>query len=76
MTDLTMAHLVTIYDEQLRRWLTARGFRLGWIPRTIVVEEDFWEDVNRERKPGNSIEEALRTALQKGGEPPPGWRIQ
>jgi hypothetical protein len=71
-----MAHLVTIYDEQLRGWLSARGFRLGWIPRTIVVEEDFWEEVSRELNPGTSIEEALRQALQKRGDQPTGERIQ
>ena len=71
-----MAHLVTIYDKQLRDWLSARGFRLGWIPRTIVVEEEFWEEVSRELTPGTSIEEALRKALQKKGNQPAGWRIQ
>ena len=71
-----MAHLVTIYDEQLRDWLSAIGFKLGWIPQTIVVEEDFWEDVSRELNPGTSIEEALRNALQKKGNQPAGWRIQ
>ena len=39
---------MTIYDEQLRGWLTARSFKLGWIPRTIVFEEDFWKQVNQE----------------------------
>jgi hypothetical protein len=62
-----MAHLVTIYDKQLRDWLSARGFSLGWIPRTVVVEEDFWEEVSRELNPETSIEEALRKALQKRG---------
>ena len=60
---------MTIYDEQLRGWLTARSFKLGWIPRTIVFEEDFWKEVNREMNPENSIEEALRNALQKRGYP-------
>ena len=71
-----MAHLVTVYDKQLREWLSERGFRLGWIPRTIVVEEDFWEEVSREMNPGISIEEAVRKALQKKGDQPAGWRIQ
>ena len=71
-----MAHLVTVYDKQLREWLSERGFRLGWIPRTIVVEEDFCEEVSRELNPGISIEEALRKTLQKKGNQPAGWRIQ